>query len=58
MVPSKPVKESEYPGHITNEAQREMKEWILHHLYYPFLTKNEEDYFMTKYGQTLSQNCV
>jgi hypothetical protein len=44
------VKESEYPGHITNETWREMKEWILHHLHYQFLTKEEEDYFMAKYG--------
>jgi hypothetical protein len=50
LVSSKPVKESEYPGHITNEARQEMKEWILRHLHYPFLTKEEEDYFMAKYG--------
>jgi hypothetical protein len=52
-VPSKPVKESEYPGHITNEVRQEMNEWILHHLHHLhhlFLTKEEENYFISKYG--------
>jgi hypothetical protein len=32
-----------------------MNKWILEHTKNPFLTKGDEDYFMTKYGLTRRQ---
>jgi hypothetical protein len=40
---------------ISAEAQLEMNEWITEHIRHPFLTTEEEDYFMAKYGITRRQ---
>jgi hypothetical protein len=50
IAPSKHVKESTHSNQVTTKADRKMNQWILHHLQCPFLTKTEEDYFMSKYG--------
>jgi hypothetical protein len=47
--------EFESPGTISAEACREMNDWILSHIKNPFLTKNEEDYFIIKFNLTRKQ---
>jgi hypothetical protein len=37
------------------EAHREMKNWILGNITRPFLTRDEENYFMAKYAMTRQQ---
>jgi hypothetical protein len=42
-------------GTISTEARREMNSWILKHINNPFLTKDEEDYFIIKFKLTRQQ---
>jgi hypothetical protein len=48
-------KEVEARHPIPEQARSEMNEWILANIANPFLTKDQEDYFATKYGITRRQ---
>jgi hypothetical protein len=51
----KHARRTERPRPITAEARREMTDWIIHHLPHPFLSKEQEDYFIIKYSLTRRQ---
>jgi hypothetical protein len=38
------------PGGITAAARAEMNAWVVDHIQNPFLTKEDEDYFMVKFS--------
>jgi hypothetical protein len=46
---------AEARGTISAAARDEMNKWIIDHMKHPFLTKEEEEYFMAKYAITRRQ---